>query len=73
METEALINFVAVCRIYASELAINEVATRTFSDLQQYIETSTKSLVDASAHHRSQDPQIPQGAQADAALAVLCR
>jgi hypothetical protein len=44
-ETAALIDFVATCRNYASELAINEVTLRTFSDLQQYVERSTESLV----------------------------
>jgi hypothetical protein len=44
-ETAALIGFVAICRTYASELAINEVTLRTYSDLQQYVEKSTESLV----------------------------
>jgi hypothetical protein len=44
-ETTDLIDFVAVCRNYASELAINEVTLRTFSDLQHYIEHSTEALV----------------------------
>ncbi|MBR0717674.1 hypothetical protein [Bradyrhizobium liaoningense] len=44
-ETVALIDFVATCRNYASELAINEVTLRTYSDLQQYVERSTESLV----------------------------
>jgi hypothetical protein len=44
-ETVALIGFVAVCRTYASELAINEVTLRTYSDLQQYVEKSTEALV----------------------------
>jgi hypothetical protein len=44
-ETAALIDFVAVCRIYASELAINEVTLRTYSDLQHYVEQSTEALV----------------------------
>ena len=43
----ALIDFVAVCRNYASELAINEVTLRTYSDLQQYVEKSTEGLVQA--------------------------
>ena len=38
-----MIDFVAVCRTYASELAINEVTLRTYSDLQQYVEKSTES------------------------------
>jgi len=36
-----------VCRTYASELAINEVTLRTYSDLQQYVEHSTEGLVQA--------------------------
>jgi hypothetical protein len=46
-ETAALIDFVAVCRTYASELAINEVTLRTFSDLQHYTEASTEALVES--------------------------
>jgi hypothetical protein len=46
-EVAALIDFVAVCRTYASELAINEVTLRTYSDLQHYVERSTESLVQA--------------------------
>jgi len=44
-EVASLIDFVAVCRTYASELAINEVTLRTYSDLQQYVEKATESLV----------------------------
>jgi hypothetical protein len=44
-EVAALIDFVAVCRTYASELAINEVTLRTYSDLQHYVEQSTEALV----------------------------
>ncbi|MBN8963312.1 MAG: hypothetical protein J0H71_19460 [Rhizobiales bacterium] len=46
-ETAALIDFVAVCRTYASELAINEVTLRTFSDLQHYLEPTTEALVES--------------------------
>src|SRR6478752_634788 len=46
-ETAALIDFVAVCRTYASELAINEVTLRTYSDLQHYVEQSTEGLVES--------------------------
>jgi hypothetical protein len=46
-ETAALIDFVAVCRTYASELAINEVTLRTFSDLQHYLESTTEALVES--------------------------
>jgi hypothetical protein len=44
-ETAALIDFVAICRTYASELAINEVTLRTYSDLQHYVEHATEALV----------------------------
>ena len=54
-ETAALIDFVAVCRTYASELAINEVTLRTYSDLQQYVEKSTESLVQSL---RNGDPRV---------------
>ena len=46
-ETVALIDFVAACRTYASELAINEVTLRTYSDLQHYVEQATESLVES--------------------------
>lgn len=49
-ETAALIDFVAVCRTYASELAINEVTLRTYSDLQHYVEQSTEALVQSLRH-----------------------
>jgi hypothetical protein len=46
-EVVALIGFVAVCRTYADELAINEVTLRTYSDLQQYVEKATEALVES--------------------------
>ena len=46
-ETAALIDFVAVCRTYASELAINEVTMRTYSELQQYVERAAQTLVES--------------------------
>jgi hypothetical protein len=44
-EAAALIEFVAVCRNFASELAINEVTLRTYSDMQSYVEQATEALV----------------------------
>src|SRR5215468_6768635 len=44
-EVVSLIDFVAVCRTYASELAINEVTLRTYSDLHHYVEQATETLV----------------------------
>ena len=46
-EVEALVEFVGLCRNYASELAINEVTLRVHSELQNYFETSTAPLLDS--------------------------
>ncbi len=46
-ETEALVGFVTACRNYASELAVNEITLRTFSELQQYLDSGTRALLDA--------------------------
>jgi len=46
-DTEALIEFVNVCRNYAGELAINEVTLRVHSELQNYLETSASPLLDS--------------------------
>ncbi len=46
-ETEALLGFAAVCRTYAGELAINEVTQRVFHDLNQMLDTGTRSLIDS--------------------------
>jgi hypothetical protein len=46
-EVVSLIGFVAVCRTYADELAINEVTLRTYSDLQHYVEQTTEALVES--------------------------
>jgi hypothetical protein len=46
-ETEALVAFVGTCRHFASELAINEMTQRTYSELQQYLDRGTQGLLDA--------------------------
>jgi hypothetical protein len=46
-EVELLVGFVVTCRSYAGELAINEVAQRTFNDLQQILDIGTRTLLDA--------------------------
>lgn len=45
-ETEMLIEFVAACKAYANELAINEMTLRTYSELQHYLDTRTPALVE---------------------------
>ena len=61
-ETAALIDFVAVCRTYASELAINEVTLRTYSDLQHYVEQTTEALGGIAAQRRCARPRVPPAA-----------
>ncbi|WP_424627013.1 hypothetical protein [Bradyrhizobium sp. SYSU BS000235] len=51
----ALIDFVAICRNYAGELAINEASLRSYSELQQYVETATQTLMESL---RAPDPKI---------------
>ena len=46
-ETAALIDFVAICRTYASELAINEVSLRAYTELQHYVEKATETLLES--------------------------
>ena len=46
-ETEALIEFVGVCRNHAGELAISEMTLRTHNEVQQYLDTTTQVLLDA--------------------------
>ncbi len=44
-EAEALIGFVMACRNYASELAINEITQRTFTELQKIINNKIPTLI----------------------------
>jgi len=66
-EAEMLTEFVGACHSYASELAVNEVAVRTWSELQHYLETGTKVLLDALRHADEADRPFRQS-QVDAAI-----
>ena len=66
-EAEALIGFVTTCRTYAGELAINEVTQRTYSELQQMLDTGTRALLDSL--RMSTDAERPfRQSQVDAAV-----
>ena len=65
-ETEALVEFVGACRYFASELAINEMTQRTFSELQQYLDSGTRALLDGLRHAGEADRGFRQS-QVDAA------
>jgi hypothetical protein len=66
-ETEAMIEFVGVCRNYAGELAISEMTLRTFQDLQQYLDTGTRALLDGLRGAGDADRPFRK-AQVDAAI-----
>ena len=66
-ETETLIEFVSICRNYASELAVSEMTQRAYSDVHHYLDTSTQSLVDALRNAGDHD-RVFRKSQLDAAV-----
>ncbi len=66
-DTEALIEFVGACRAYASELAVNELTSRAWSELEQYLDPTTKSLVENLRNAGPADHSFRQS-QLDAAV-----
>ena len=70
-DTEMLVEFVDACRSYANELAVNEVTARTWLELQHYLETADKGLLDALRQAGDADRPFRQS-QAEAAIR-FCR
>lgn len=70
-EAELRVELVASCRNYAGELALSEVTLRAHSELTQYLETSTKVLLDSLRHSGDADRPFRQS-QVEAAIR-LCR
>jgi hypothetical protein len=66
-DTEALVEFVGSCRHFAGELAINEMTQRTFSELQQYLDSGMRPLLDGLRHAGPSDRSFRQS-QVDAAV-----
>jgi hypothetical protein len=66
-ETEALVEFVGACRFFAGELAINEMTQRTFAELQQYLDSGMRALLDGVRHAGLADRSFRQS-QVDAAV-----
>lgn len=66
-ETEALIEFVSVCRMFASELAVLEMTQRTFSELKQYLDTGVRPLLDGLRQAAPAD-RLFRESQVDAAV-----
>lgn len=70
-DVEMLVEFVGACRNYANELAINEATTRSYSELQLYLESGAKVLLDGLRHAGDSDRPFRQS-QVDAAIR-FCR
>jgi hypothetical protein len=66
-ETEALIGLLGACRHYASELAVSEVTLRAHTELQQYLDTGTRLLVEGLRGGAAADRPFRQS-QVDAAV-----
>ena len=66
-ETEALIGFVDACRKFAGELALNEMTQRSYSELQQYLDTGTPALIEGLRNAGEGDRKFRQS-QVDAAV-----
>ena len=70
-DAEMLVEFVDACRSYANELAVNEVTTRTWLELQHYLETTDKALLDSLRNAGDADRPFRQS-QVEAAVR-FCR
>ena len=71
-ETEAFVEFVGVCRLFANELAINEMTQRIFADLQQYLDGGMRALLDGVRHAGLPDRRFRQS-QVDAAVRLCAK
>jgi hypothetical protein len=71
-ETEALVDFVGSCRYFARELAINEMTQRAFSELQHFLDTNTRTLLDGLRHAGDADRAFRQS-QVDAAVRLCAK
>lgn len=70
-DAEMLVEFVVACRTYANELAVNEMTVRAYTELQNYLESGTKILLDALRQAGDADRPFRQS-QMDAAVR-FCR
>jgi hypothetical protein len=59
-EVEALVGFVDACRKYAGELALNEMTQRSYSEMQQYLESGSRALLDALRNAGDSDRRFRQ-------------
>ena len=66
-ETEAMLKFIGICRLFAGELAVNEVTRRTFSSLESLLQRGTRALLESLRHADRDDRRFRQS-QLDAAV-----
>src|SRR5690242_8988345 len=66
-EVEALVEFVGICRYFAGELAINEMTQRSLSELRQYLDNGTRTLLEGLRQAGDADRGFRQS-QVDAAV-----
>lgn len=66
-QTDAMIEFISACRNYAGELAISEMTLRIYQDLQQYLDTSTRALLEGLRAAKEADRAFRKS-QVDAAI-----
>ena len=66
-----MVEFVGACRTWAHELAVNEMTTRSYTELQNYLESGTKILFDVLRQAGDSDRPF-RHSQMDAAIR-FCR
>jgi hypothetical protein len=71
-EAEALVEFVGSCRYFAGELALNEMTQRSFSELQQYLDSGTRALLEALRNTGEGERSFRQS-QVDAAVRLCSK
>ena len=71
-EAEAQVAFLGACRSFASELAVNEMTQRTFSELQHYLDSGMQPLLDGVRHAGAADRSFRQS-QVDAAVRLCAK
>src|SRR5262245_41297959 len=71
-EVEALVEFVGICRFFAGELAINEMTQRALTELRQYLDHGTRTLIEGLRYAGDSDRNFRQS-QVDAAVCFCAK
>lgn len=57
-EIEGMLAFLTACKTCAGELALNEITSRVFSDLQNYLENGSHALIEVLRHAEGTERQL---------------